>query len=240
MADASNLPAVLPLQLSQQLAQAIVPFETPHPDAPPDAPPPWMMPEIRAAHAKLGQALAPTDAGTIARWIAPLASMVSRAPEGDALRVRVAAMAQALTDLPACCWTPDTQRQAARAFKFWPSVAEIAELVGPASQPLRMQRAALQRMMFTKHKPRGAPEQRAESPEERAAHAEANRQAVEAMREQLERREREAKAARIRPVVLTPAQRVAYLRQAGQHATADAIARANHLDLQRYEEPANV
>jgi hypothetical protein len=236
MADATNLPAVLPLQLSQHLAQAIVPFETPHPDAAPDAPPPWMMPEIRAAHAKLGQALGPTDAGTIARWIAPLASMVSRAPEGDALRVRVMAMAQALTDLPACCWTPDTQRQAARAFKFWPSVAEIAELVTPAAQPLRQQRAALQRMMFTKPKPRGTPEQRAESPEERAANAERNRLAVEAMRTQVEAREKQARAERIRPVTLTPAQRVAYLRAAGQHHTADAIARANHLDLDRFEE----
>lgn len=236
MADATNLPSIQLVTLSQPLAQAIVPFETPHPEAPPDAPPLWMMPEIRAAHAKLGQALGPTDAATIARWIVPLASMVSRAPEGEALRVRVQAMAHALTDLPACCWTPETQRQAARSFKFWPSVAEIAELVMPASQPLRMQRAALQRMMFTKPKPtRGSPDARQETPQERAAHAEANRRAVEAMREQLEAREREAKAARIRPVLLTPAQRVAYLRAAGQHVTADAIARANMLDLDRFE-----
>lgn len=236
MADANNLPALMPLQLSQSLSEAIVPFETPHPDAPPEAPPSWMLAEIRAAHAKLGQALGPSDASTIGRWIMPLAAMVSRAPEGDALRLRVQAMAHALTDLPRCCWTPETQRQAARTFKFWPSVAEISELVTPAAHPLRMQRAALHRMMFVKPT-RGSPEARMETPEERAAHAEANRQAVEAMREQLDRREREAKAARIRPVVLSPAQRVAYLRAAGQHAIADAIARANLLDRTAVEQP---
>lgn len=236
MADVTNLPTVQPLKLSQPLAQAIGAFQTPHPEAPPEAPPLWMMPEIRAAHRKLGDALAPTDAATIARWIAPLATMVSRAPESDALRTRVMAMAHALTDLPACCWTPDTQRRAARSFKFWPSVAEISDLVTPEAQPLRMQRAALQRMMFVKPT-RGSPEARQETPEERAAHAERNRQAVEEMRDQLAQRESDAKAARIRPVHLTPRQRIAYLRKAGQHATADAIARANDIDdYQPFEE----
>jgi hypothetical protein len=219
----SNLPAIQPLVLSQPLARAIGPFETPHPEAPPDPPPAWMMPEIRAAHAKLGQALGPTDAAIIARWIAPLASMVSRAPEGDTLRVRVQAMAHALTDLPLCCWTADMQRLAARTFKFWPSVAEIAELVAPAAQPMRQQRAALQRMMFVKPKPRG-------SPEERAAHAERNRQAVEAMRAELADKEARSRAARIAPSHLTAGQRVAHFRAMGQHATADAIARANGIE----------
>lgn len=227
----SNLPAIQPLVLSQPLAQAIGPFETPHPEAPPDPPPAWMMPEIRAAHAKLGQALGPTDAAIIARWIAPLASMVSRAPEGDTLRVRVQAMAHALTDLPLCCWTPEMQRLAARTFKFWPSVAEIAELVAPAAQPLRQQRAALQRMMFVKPKhQRGSPEERAETPEERAAHAERNRAAVEAMRAELADKEARSRAARIAPSHLTAGQRVAHFRAMGQHATADAIARAHGIE----------
>lgn len=234
MPDGSNLPSIQLLTLSQPLAQAIAPFETPHPDAPPEAPPLWMMPEIRSAHAKLGQALAPSDAATIARWIAPLATLVSRAPEGDALRTRVMAMAHALTDLPTCCWTPETQRQAARSFKFWPSVAEISDLVSPASQPLRMQRAALQRMMFTKPT-RGTPEARQETPEERAAHAERNRRAIQEMRDQMAQRESDAKAARITPVYLTPSQRIAHMRNAGQHATADAIAKANALDIHQDE-----
>lgn len=46
----------------------------------------------------------------------------------------------------------------------------------------------------------------------------------------------DATAARIRPVHLTPKQRIAYLRKAGQHATADAIARAN--GIQEREEDA--
>ncbi|MBS7790087.1 hypothetical protein KTR66_08780 [Roseococcus sp. SDR] len=235
MADATNLPALQPLTLSQPLAEAIVTFGTPHPDALPDAPPRWMMPEIRAAHAKLGDALAPTDAATIVRWIAPLASMVSKAPEGRALRVRVQAMAHALTDLPRCCWTPETQRQAARTFRFWPSVAEIAELVTPAAQPLRHQRAALQRMMFVEPS-RGSPEERRETSAERASHAEANRRAVEAMRAQLDQREREDKAARRRRVQLTPDQLAAHRQNAGLRTLADANASAQTLNRLAREE----
>lgn len=229
MADATNLPAVQPLKLSQPLAEAIVPFHTPHPEAPPEAPPTWMLAEIRAAHAKLGRALGPTEASTIARWIIPLASMVSRAPEGDNLRIRVQAMAQALTDLPICCWTAETQRQAARTFKWWPSVAEISDLVSPAAQPLRMQRAALQRMMFVKPT-RGSPEARQEAPEERAAHAERNRLAVQALADELADKEAKARSRRITPSHLSAAQRVAHFRAMGQHATADAIARAHGIE----------
>lgn len=230
MPDVPSLPVLQPLALSQPLAQAIVPFETPHPEAPPDPPPAWMMPEIRRAHRKLSDALGPTEPGIIARWIVPLASLVARAPEGDALRVRVQAMAHALTDLPACCFTPETQRQAARTFRFWPSVAEIADLVTPAAHPLRTQRAALQRMMFVKPKPRGNPEERAETPEEREAHAERNRAAVAALLAEAEAKEAADRKAARGPSYLAPQHRIAHFRAIGQHATADAIARAHGLE----------
>lgn len=225
----SNLPAVAPIAMSQPLREAITAWTNPHPDLTPAPISSWMRTEAEAAHRRLNAALEHTDPAIIARWIAPLAVLVARAPQGEDLRVAVRAMASVLNHLPPCCWTPATQREAAMTFKWWPSVAEIADLVRPEADALRRDRAAIANMLRLAPK-QGTPEQRAESPEERAAHAERNCLAVQALADELADKEAKARSRRITPSHLTPAERIAHFRAMGQHATADAIARANGIE----------
>jgi hypothetical protein len=216
---------------SQALDAAIRAAITPHPDLLPVPVASWMRPAAEAEHAALVAALEPAGARVVAAWLAPLLLLVAKAPTGDAARITVRAMADALADLPACCWTPDTLREAARTFKWWPSVAEVAELVQTRSEQLRKERTALSRMLHAPTR-RGSPEERGETALERAAHAEANRMAVEALKAELAGKERAARSRAATPLVLSPQQRIAFHRAKGQHAVADAIAKANGLDGQ--------
>lgn len=225
----SNLPAVAPIAMSQPLREAITAWANPHPDLTPAPISPWLRTQAEEAHQRIVASLQHTDPAVIARWLAPLAVLVARAPQGEDLRVAVRAMASVLNHLPPCCWTPGTQRQAALRFKWWPSVAEIAELVQPEADALRRDRTAIANMLRLAPT-RGTPEQRSETPEERAAHAERNRLAVQAMADELAEKEARARSRSLTPSHLSPAQRIAYLRKAGQHATADAIARANGIE----------
>lgn len=221
---------------SQALEAAIRAAMTPHPDLQPVPVPSWMRPAAEAEHAALVAALEPAGARVVGAWLAPLLLLVAKAPTGDAALLTVRAMADALADLPACCWTPDTLREAARTWKWWPSVAEVAELVQTRSEQLRKERTALQRMLHAP-KRRGSPQERGETALERAAYAETNRLAVEALREELASKERAARRTAVTPLVVSARQRISFHRAKGQHAVADAIARANGIE-EREEDTA--
>jgi len=66
-----------------------------------------------------------------------LNASVAKPQEMDALDMRKVALEVALEGTPAIVWTPATLRMAQRRFKFFPSVAELAELLDEVAAPLR-------------------------------------------------------------------------------------------------------
>lgn len=172
--------------------------------------------------------LAPITAPVLSAWLTPvnLASRNPQMPEEFALRVH--ALAELLGDLPAAAFTVQARRWIASQ-GFFPSAHDIREAIGPIAKDWTRKRDALRNL----HRPkpeaprRGAPEDRAETPEERAANAERNRATIEALKEEFASKQRASTP--IKPAHLSPAQRIAAYRAMGQHATADAIARANNL-----------
>ena len=164
------------------------------------------------------------DAETWQRWLLPLAMMVRNPPHTDDIRRFAHACAAALQHIPACCLTAANQRAASREFAFWPAAADLARLLEPDGVGIQQDLAALRRIAEA---PLIASQRVAETPEERAANAEKNRLAVEALKAEFASRQKAATP--IKPAHISPAQRIAYHRQRGDHATANAIARTHGL-----------
>lgn len=78
----------------------------------------------------------PPSADLLGQWMQLLA-VVRNPPEPKAMRAMAALFAVALSDFPAGAFTPATQRRAATTFKFWPSAADVAELVRPEADAIR-------------------------------------------------------------------------------------------------------
>lgn len=97
--------------------------------------------EARRILPDLERALDPLPAdrlrAEIDRFLDILNASVARPQEMDALDMRKAALEVALEGTPAIVWTPATLRMAQRRFKFFPSVAELAELLDEVAAPLR-------------------------------------------------------------------------------------------------------
>lgn len=97
--------------------------------------------EARRILPDLERALDPLPAdrlrAEIDRFLDILNASVAKPQEMDALDMRKAALEVALEGTPAIVWTPATLRMAQRRFKFFPSVAELAELLDEVAAPLR-------------------------------------------------------------------------------------------------------
>jgi hypothetical protein len=165
------------------------------------------------------------DAEAWQRFLLPLAMMVRNPPGTDDIRRFAHACAAALQHIPASCLSPANQRAASREFAFWPAAADLAKLLEPDARDIQADVAALRRIAAA---PLLAGFRRdVETPEQRAANAEKNRLTVEVLKEEFASRQKAATP--IKPAHIGPEQRIAYHRQRGDHATADASARANGL-----------
>jgi hypothetical protein len=80
--------------------------------------------------------LKPQRAGIVRHWLDALAMGVRNPPSEEEIAMRVAAVTSMLSDLPVGVWTKDTLERAGRAFKFWPSVADLNDLLRPVADSL--------------------------------------------------------------------------------------------------------
>lgn len=190
----------------------------------------------RAADA-IDAMLAPITAVVLGHWLQPV-NLASRNPQDpQAFAIRVHALAEMLGDLPAAALTVQARRFI-DSQGFFPSAHDIREAIGPVAQDWTRKRDALRNLHRAKAEAprRGSPEERAETPDERAVHAENNRLVVEALKAELAAKEHAARSRAATPLLVSPQQRIAFHRSKGQHAVADAIARAN--GIQEREEDA--
>jgi hypothetical protein len=88
----------------------------------------------------------PVSLGQISAWLAPITAAVSNPPPADDLRHRIHAIGMAVAEMPCAAFSQAAQRQAMRTWKFWPSAAEVAALIGPKGNELISQREALRRI----------------------------------------------------------------------------------------------
>ena len=75
------------------------------------------------------QMVQPPTADLIREWLRPVAAAVRNAPSKVDFDARVAALVMVSQDLPIAAFNIETQRTAICQFTFWPSVAEIREIL---------------------------------------------------------------------------------------------------------------
>ena len=94
-----------------------------------------LLPLVRRAAARRSEA-------DIRSWLVPINAAVAKPLQPKEFVVRAEAIAEALADLPAACFTKELRGQVLQTAVWWPSGAEIrAKLVGRGSAVLGMLRA---------------------------------------------------------------------------------------------------
>lgn len=187
------LPAIISAQpLSQGLTIALIDAANPHPDVGLRPLVPSLRAEADAERARVKAAMQPADPAAIVRWLAPLATLVANAPTGEDLRSKCQAMAIVLSDLPGSLFTPRTQREAAQTFKFWPSAAEVHDLLAPQAKAMAARIIALDKLLRMP----AAPQRQAQvDAAQLAREAEANMAKVEALKAECNERARASRPA---------------------------------------------
>ena len=92
--------------------------------------------EARAALPAYERAAQAPTAELMGHWLRRLVG-VRNPPAPDAMPAMADLFAEMLSDFPAGVFTPATQRRAAQEFKFWPSVADVAEFLKPEADAIR-------------------------------------------------------------------------------------------------------
>jgi hypothetical protein len=100
----------------------------------------------------------PTERAMIEDWLELLRASVANPPDDDGFARRLNAVAMVCGELPAPVWGKETIRAAVKAFKFWPSVAEVFELLDAHRKRLLAELRALDRIANAVHGPVGARE----------------------------------------------------------------------------------
>jgi hypothetical protein len=133
--------------ISYPLARAVQGIVDPHPDAgTPKSYPMTVQAEARDAADMLEAFVANVPPNALMAWARPLGAAVRNPQSDQDFAAWLAAAAVGLSDYAAGAFSIETQRAALRQFKFWPSVADVAELVGPKSANLRTRHRALRKI----------------------------------------------------------------------------------------------
>lgn len=146
-------PPVLPQALEMHIGELARNGTRYPPDDPGDAgfflapPRPQYHPAAPAALVAFDRLCWPSNAATVATWLAKLSSGVSGAPSKDDMPIRIAGIRTACQHLPAGVWTDETLQQALQQFEWWPSAASIYGLLAPHAERLRSTREALRRIV---------------------------------------------------------------------------------------------
>lgn len=80
---------------------------------------------------------------TLEAWLEPLVTAVKNPPPEDQYDGRIEAIMRAAGALPLAVLGPVTQAEALKTFKFWPSAAELLELLEKEARRLQVRRDAL-------------------------------------------------------------------------------------------------
>jgi hypothetical protein len=142
--------------LSQSLAQqvdALIRGESVFRGSDPDdvgirmaAPEPVYHPEAPAAAVAYGRLCVPVTRHRVEWWVRKLAAGVLKAPEGDGLDGFIDAAHSSCASIPDIIWNQETADEMLRCQKWWPSPAEIHELLKPYADKLLGTRDALDRI----------------------------------------------------------------------------------------------
>lgn len=104
--------------------------------APPDEVPEAVKAEAGRLIAPLFAALEPASPRLVGDWLARLGVLVAGNLSAADARIKIAAYAADLR-YPALCFTDQTRADAAKAFKFFPSFAELSEFLDGIAAPHR-------------------------------------------------------------------------------------------------------
>jgi hypothetical protein len=92
------------------------------------------------------RAMWPVSEQALVEWASPINSAVRNPQSREDFLTRLEAWAQAFADMPAACFNAQTQREAMQAFKFWPSVSEVFDLLKPHRDAMEATQAALKEL----------------------------------------------------------------------------------------------
>jgi len=139
-------PPPAPAVLSQSLGHLVERWIEPLPRRPrlPERVSEATRTEAGLAERRQRQACRPVSALRVREWLAPVASAVRNPPAADDFEKRAAVIAAVCQDLPAAVFTPQTQREACSKFQFWPSAADVFELLESHAKPMRDTLSALE------------------------------------------------------------------------------------------------
>ena len=113
-----------------------------------DRPPPRdVRAEARTMLAALAAALDPVEPTTVRAWLRPLAPAVRNPPTAPEFEARAAAIALACSTVPRCAFTLTSQAEALRRFSYWPSAADVVELLDEHARPIRARHRAIERVV---------------------------------------------------------------------------------------------
>lgn len=127
---------LIPPPASTALADAFRATRDPHPDVgPPPAYPPAVQAEARKVLAAVRPYAQRVPDAVLRAWLAPIQASVRNPSDERRLPAWVAAVRLAVGNLEVGAFTEATQQHALQTFKFFPSGADIYEvLAGPAVQ----------------------------------------------------------------------------------------------------------
>lgn len=94
-------------------------------------------------------ALRPANAETVVKWLTALGKCVVAPGTSEDARSKLTSYASVLS-FPPCCYTQATLRRAAERFKWFPAIAELSELFGEITGPIKRAQFAAKRVLAEK------------------------------------------------------------------------------------------
>ncbi len=112
----------------------------------------------------------PFDRQQLITWLYPLVAASRIVPSDEDFMAKASVIAIAVSDFPRACFTAETQREALRMFKYFPSAADVCDLLEPTRKRLVGRYQALMAML--------APRSTEPEPTERQKLTQAQRDAI--------------------------------------------------------------
>lgn len=78
----------------------------------------------------------PIDRQQLVAWLYPLVAASRIVPSDEDFMAKASVIATAVSDFPRACFTTETQREALRVFKYFPSAADVCDLLEPTRKRL--------------------------------------------------------------------------------------------------------
>jgi len=121
-------------QVSRAMLQAYEDTRNPHPDVgPPTEYTAAVQAEARRALEVIAPFAVPVTESTLREWLMPIPSAVRNEKAPEAIVAWLTGVAMAVGHLEVGAFTAETQREALQTFRFFPSAADVYEVVaGPA------------------------------------------------------------------------------------------------------------